>query len=150
MHWRLGYDEAIVLIGLSPPEAQRRLWAPACFRCVGTMSDRAEPNHGHRPAQEGFPLEEVKAARASGKRVILFSLGSMVTGRFFESKLGVHGSHIENNADETAVGGKTLGDMTGAEFARFAFRCAFDALGGRERHTQHAQCGHHRPDLHRR
>ena len=113
-------------------DAQRGLWHPSAFHCVGTMQD---PRKSFRPAQKDFPLDQICAARDGGKRVVLVSLGSVVTGTFFEAPLGrVVPSHISNNDDGAKVMDgfgriQTLRDMTGGDFMRFVFRCVFQALG---------------------
>ena len=118
-------------------EAQRRLWTADHFRCVGTLNEAAR---SCRPADAkhadgGFALDEVRAARDAGKRVVLLSLGSVVTGYFFDAPLGrAIPSHIAANTggDDERADGKSLAEMTGKDFVHFVFRRAFAAFGGRD------------------
>jgi len=124
---------------------QKKLWNPDIFHCVGTLYDR--DRRSLHPKLVGFPMEYVKRARDDGRRVVLLSLGSVVTDRFFDAPLGrVIPSHIEDNDDGTRVMdgyGRILrlGDMTGRDFMHFVFRQAFQALGGDRDYLVVVVCG---------
>lgn len=93
-------------------DAQRRRFGGAPFRCVGTAVDPRAPA---RPAAADFApaMERIRAAREAGRKVVLLSLGSAVTGLLW-SRLppGDHGC------------------ASGRELAHFVWRAAFGALGG--------------------
>ena len=66
---------------------------------------------------------------------MLLSLGSVVTGYFFDAPLGrAIPSHIAANTggDDERADGKSLAEMTGKDFVHFVFRRAFAAFGGRD------------------
>eukprot|EP00614_Pseudopedinella_elastica_P024345 CAMPEP_0172631712 /NCGR_PEP_ID=MMETSP1068-20121228/180718_1 /TAXON_ID=35684 /ORGANISM="Pseudopedinella elastica, Strain CCMP716" /LENGTH=494 /DNA_ID=CAMNT_0013442935 /DNA_START=85 /DNA_END=1570 /DNA_ORIENTATION=+ len=127
-------------------DAQRRLWpSPDCFRCVGTMND---PTKSYRPPQHNFPIEEIRLARDSGKRVILLSLGSVITGAYFKAPIGrMMPSQIKSNDDGQAKSnGKTLMDMFGVDLVHFVLKCAFGALGERDDILVILACGMRGPE----
>lgn len=69
-------------------------------------------------------------ARDGGKKLILMSLGTAITGTFW---LRLPEKAISDlNDDGSKVDGKSLKEMSGQEFAHFFWRTAFEAFGGRE------------------
>ena len=145
-------------------DAQRRYWRPESFHCVGTLNDL---RRDLRPAQPDFPLDMLRSIREPSssessstdkrrrKRLVLLSLGSVVAGHFLDVPLGrVAPSHIKANDDGSRAvllkgdprGGKTLREMTGRDFIHFVFRCAVEAMGGREDVTVLLVCGPKGPE----
>ena len=71
---------------IATPDVQRALYTPSAFRCIGTMHGQSS----RRPRDESdeAACAAAFAAAAAGKAVVLFSLGSVVTGAFFGVELG--------------------------------------------------------------
>jgi hypothetical protein len=109
------------------PSGERQLekFGSAPFECVGSLVD---PTRSKRPGMTDFPLDEIKAARDAGKKVVLLSLGSEITSTMWCRPCPL----AQGNDDGTEVGGKTLATMTGKEIAHFIWNVAFKALGGND------------------
>lgn len=90
-------------------DAQKERFGAAPFHCVGSLVD---PKSTVRPPVPDFPLDSIAAAREAGKRIVLISLGSAVTGLLW-ARLppGEHGF------------------ASGKEFAHHVWKAAFGALG---------------------
>eukprot|EP00927_Polykrikos_kofoidii_P002482 TRINITY_DN10986_c0_g1_i1.p1 TRINITY_DN10986_c0_g1~~TRINITY_DN10986_c0_g1_i1.p1 ORF type:complete len:471 (-),score=65.21 TRINITY_DN10986_c0_g1_i1:264-1493(-) len=106
---------------------QRELFGDVPFDCVGSLVD---PKNARRPPMADFPLDTIIAARDAGKKVVLLSLGSEVTGSLWDRPFP--GPAAQINDDGTEVDGKTLCKMTGKDVAEFVWKVAFEALGGDE------------------
>ena len=107
----------------SPPtEAQRLRLDAIRFHCVGTMA-----SIGTRRPGTPFPFERVMAARDAGRRVVLLSLGTLVTGAFWSK-------------GSAELPGTPLGaplhipsdPLSGREFAQSVWSAAMEAFGRRE------------------
>mmetsp|Transcript_16405 Transcript_16405/g.51535 ORF Transcript_16405/g.51535 Transcript_16405/m.51535 type:complete len:446 (-) Transcript_16405:99-1436(-) len=107
-------------------EGQREKFGQLPFECVGSLVDPAD---NRRAPVKDFPLDALRAARDAGKKVVLLSLGTAVTGLVSQRPLPGNGA---GNDDGTKVDGKCLAEMTGEELARFVYKAAFEALGGEE------------------
>lgn len=109
-------------------EKQRALFGDAPFRCVGSLASAAASS---RPPQPDFQsaFERIQAARSAGRRIVLLSLGSMVTGKLLWG-MTLPIEFTTNNYDTGEHGGKRLSEMTGRDFAHMVWRAAYDALGG--------------------
>lgn len=94
-------------------DAQRSKFGAADFHCVGSLIN---PQSTKRAPIEDFPMQTITAARDSGRKVILLSLGTAVTGMFFSRNL--------------PRGENGLADSTGRDLAHFVWKAAFEALGG--------------------
>ena len=125
----------------SPPstEQQRQRLGGVAFCCVGTLLDRG----GRRPGAsraDGALIDHVRAAAGAGTRVVLVSLGTLVTGAFWGAlQTRKHVTHgpvdgglaVRDNEDGTALpDGRCLHDLTGRELAHFIWRAILEALGG--------------------
>lgn len=120
----------------SPPSAvneqQARLTGVA-FHCVGSMAS----HETQRPAAAEFAMERVLTARDAGARIVLLSLGTLVTSAFWgapkpQNPRAVHaptsGPPLDADgalADERAA----TGGMVGRDFAHFVWAAAIGALG---------------------
>lgn len=107
-------------------DKQRDKFGHLPFTCVGSLVD---PRTCRRPSVQDFPLHAFQTERDGGKKVVLLSLGSAVTGLLWERLLP--GGAVGND-DGTQSNGKTLGQMTGKEVAHYIWGTAFEALGSSE------------------
>jgi UDP:flavonoid glycosyltransferase YjiC (YdhE family) len=131
-------------------DAQRRQFGSLTFACVGTMigpTDRRPAGGGAVAAQttsaDASLLEDLRARRAGGKRILLLSLGTMLVGPFWPPKRlpsNESGGNLGANDDGrgSGPGGATeegkrraLSDYNGKEFAQWVWRVAADAFGDR-------------------
>jgi len=106
-------------------DKQRQLFGHAPFHCVGSLVD---PSSTTRPPVKDFPLDAIESACAAGKKVVLLSLGTAITGLMWARPC----PDTKSNDDGTQVAGKTLAQMTGNEIANFIWKIAIDDLGGAE------------------
>ena len=117
--------------------AQHEQFGELSFECVGTMHSGESDAPSARAAVLGFPLEDLKALRAAGKRLLLLSLGTMLVGPFWPpAKLPSDddGGNLGENDDggrHGSSGGvfKALSEHDGKEFAQRVWRIAFEAFG---------------------
>eukprot|EP00931_Biecheleriopsis_adriatica_P062079 TRINITY_DN37376_c0_g1_i1.p1 TRINITY_DN37376_c0_g1~~TRINITY_DN37376_c0_g1_i1.p1 ORF type:complete len:468 (-),score=82.52 TRINITY_DN37376_c0_g1_i1:231-1634(-) len=108
-------------------EAQKQKFGSARFQCVGSMINLQTSK---RPPIAEFAMDSITSARDAGKKVVLMSLGSTVTGMFWSAKMP-----SGRNDDGTKIDDKLLSEMSGQEFARFVWKVAFEALGESEEIT---------------
>ncbi|CAE8581783.1 unnamed protein product [Polarella glacialis] len=125
-----------------PATSQRqvRLFGHFPFRCVGVMADEKvrienagrgsdRPKWGSdysKASPSDGVLEQLREARASGKRVLFISLGTVATGRMWTLPLG-HGAG-QNDAGRPE-GARGLSEYTGKELCQHVYRSCFEALG---------------------
>ncbi|CAE8607443.1 unnamed protein product [Polarella glacialis] len=126
-----------------PATSQRqvRLFGRFPFRCVGVMADekvRIEnagrgsdgPKCGSdyiQASSSNEVLEQLREARASGKRIVFISLGTVATGRMWTIPLG----HMaEQNDAGRPEGARGLPEYSGKELCQQVYRSCFEALGG--------------------
>jgi len=95
-------------------EAQKNKFGAAPFHCVGSLIN---PKTTKRAPIEDFPMDAITSARDSGKKIILLSLGTAVTGMFFERELP------RGPSGECEAGG------TGRDLSHHVFKAAFEVLG---------------------
>jgi len=105
-------------------EKQKQKFGGAPFQCVGSM---VNPKTSKRPPIAEFPMDTIMSARDAGKKVILMSLGSAVTGMMW-TRL----PPCAENDDGSKINDKSLSEMSGQIFAHFVWKAAFEALGGSE------------------
>ena len=94
-------------------EAQEQKFGEAPFHCVGSLIDPQQ--NSKRIPIPGFSIDAITAARNVGKKIILLSFGTAVTGIMWERMMP--GDH---------------GFSSGRDFARFVWKTAFTALGNSE------------------
>ena len=95
------------------------------FRCVGPLLRPSVKRISHAKAAATeptrFPWDQLEAASASSKKVVLISMGTVATSAFWEKPFGPH------------AGKNGLQDTTGKEFLQFVIRRAYEAFG----HDEH-------------
>jgi hypothetical protein len=119
----------------APPktEKQIRRFGHAPFRCVGALLDpkvkRIEnvdvaegPGAGLGPASPA--LRAARDAKESGRRVVLMSLGTVATGKYWREPFGP----VAQGNDGCPEGARSLLEHTGKDFCLFAFRAVFEAV----------------------
>ncbi|CAE8721084.1 unnamed protein product [Polarella glacialis] len=75
-------------------------------------------------------LERLREARASGKRIVFVSLGTVATGRLWTLPLGHTAAGTANNDAGRPEGARGLSEYTGKELCQHVYRSCFEALGG--------------------
>lgn len=69
-------------------------------------------------------LDSIRYARSSGKRVVLISLGTVATGRMWNTALPSW-----TNDDDREPGTRRMWEYSGKEFCQFVYRQCFEAFG---------------------
>lgn len=69
-------------------------------------------------------LDSIRHARSAGKRVVLISLGTVATGRMWNTTLPAW-----NNDDDREPGTRRMWVYSGKEFCQFVYRQCFEAFG---------------------
>ncbi|CAE8621855.1 unnamed protein product [Polarella glacialis] len=129
-----------------PATSQRqiRLFGDFPFRCVGVMADEKvriehagcgseRPKWGSdysKASSSDEVLERLREARASGKRIVFVSLGTVATGRLWTLPLGHTAAGTANNDAGRPEGARGLSEYTGKELCQHVYRSCFEALGG--------------------
>lgn len=101
------------------------------FKCVGALLDPRVKRIQHvdvalaraSGASVHPTLQQVCEAKAAGRRVVLASLGTVVTGHKWSSPLGPHSASNDGRPE----GARSLCQHTGKEFALFVYRALFGA-----------------------
>jgi len=119
----------------APPksEEQVRRFGSSPFRCVGALLDpkvkRVEnaevplEQRSSSAATAAGPLQAARAAHEEGRRVVLMSLGTVVTGSKWNMVLGP----IVAANNGRPEGARSLTEYTGKDFCLFAYRAFFEA-----------------------
>jgi len=132
----------------TPPSSEHQIqrFGHFPFRCVGALVDakvKRIENAGDgasapllsNEASDGasltpefssapLPLEELREARISGRRIVLISLGTVVTQRMWSRPLGL----ASRRNDERPEGTRSITEYTGREFCRFVYEACFEAV----------------------
>ncbi|CAK0832571.1 unnamed protein product [Prorocentrum cordatum] len=121
----------------SPPRTARQVhrFGRAPFRCVGALLDpkvarieNVDVAPGLGPGADCLgvspALRAARGAREGGRRVVLVSLGTVATGKFWGEPFGP----VAAGNAEAPKGTKSLMEHTGREFCLFLLRAVFEAV----------------------
>lgn len=136
----------------SPPAAKHQLerFGHFPFKCVGalvdvqvkrienagdgtgvpslSLADTTEQHQSSLLAGEfstcQLSLDAIRQVRSAGKRAVLISLGTVATGRMWNTTLPAWG-----NDDDREPGTRRMWEYSGKEFCQFVYRQCFEAFG---------------------
>ncbi|CAK0814930.1 unnamed protein product [Prorocentrum cordatum] len=119
----------------APPKSEKqvRRFGHAPFRCVGALLDPGVRRIENADIAEGLgaglgspspALLAALSAKEDDYRLVLVSLGTVATGKFWREAFG----SVAADNDEWVEGTRSLMDYTGKEFCLFVFRAVFEAV----------------------
>eukprot|EP00441_Pelagodinium_beii_P035121 CAMPEP_0197628430 /NCGR_PEP_ID=MMETSP1338-20131121/6745_1 /TAXON_ID=43686 ORGANISM="Pelagodinium beii, Strain RCC1491" /NCGR_SAMPLE_ID=MMETSP1338 /ASSEMBLY_ACC=CAM_ASM_000754 /LENGTH=523 /DNA_ID=CAMNT_0043199411 /DNA_START=11 /DNA_END=1582 /DNA_ORIENTATION=+ len=71
-----------------------------------------------------LPLQQIREARNSDRRIVLISLGTVVTQRMWRRPLGL----ASRRNDERPEGSRSITEYTGKEFCQYVYEACFEAV----------------------